>query len=708
MAKYPDLKTYIQVNYKEMLEKEVLKLVDKSYDGLGFHSINVLSLSNYEVQNLEVKTICCHDDIGPRVKIDISVSADIVELALGLKRIEANRKTRWFTVIIQANFMDGLQDIQVLSTKEFFNGRFEKENALDQFLVPYIYSVDLEDQADDFTLFYCSDAIYEGYKLPVYDILRELGVDYYIADLPDNFFGRMYFKASSANVYQKHPYLGEYKIENHTINPGTMLISRQRYFLGNDGTQRLTIAHEIIHWYLHQKYFKLLLLLDNETDMMSCEVEPNHYDEEMSMSQKAHWFAEWQANALAIRIAMPQELVVRAFHEARAAAHQYHYTGDFVEDILRRVAELFDVPIYATKQRARQLGFDDADGAFVYVDGKHYDSFWFTEGILDQYQTFVIDKAGYNNLYLNNIEFADYIKAGKFVYLGHVVCINDPKYVRAEFGNGTVTLVLTDYAREHADECCLVFSCKSTSYLKDEYEFYGQAYLSKEVNADYYVEHTYDKDFNYKCVQTANSIAEAAAKYNTACDAKKQVEIEMLQNNCNDFANSLIYHMDRKNITVDDLVERSGLSDTTIKNYRAGKANPPIENVMAVCIGLNLPKAYSLNLLSKASYTLNDSSRDRAYLFALDYSDGTLQQWNLIMDAFKQPHIPNQRNRTGQQLGSDFFRCARHGTNLASESLAIPPSVAEHKLVSVMAWMKEVHSKVLEPTNRNLIRRLGG
>ena len=29
-------------------------------------------------------------------------------------------------------------------------------------------------------------------------------------------------------------------------------------------------------------------------------------------------------------------------------------------------------------------------------------------------------------------------------------------------------------------------------------------------------------------------------------------------------------------------------------------------------------------------------------------------------------------------------------------------------MVSVMVWMKEAHSKVLEPTNRNLIRRLGG
>ena len=120
----------------------------------------------------------------------------------------------------------------------------------------------------------------------------------------------------------------------------------------------------------------------------------------------------------------------------------------------------------------------------------------------------------------------------------------------------------------------------------------------------------------------------------------------MMSNGYDSFADALTYHMDWKKITVDDLVERSGLSDTTIKNYRAGKIpQPPIENVMAVCIGLNLSKVLALDLLSKASYQLGENPRDVAYKFLLDYSDGTLHQWNLILDAFGQPNIPNIRNQ---------------------------------------------------------------
>ena len=239
------------------------------------------------------------------------------------------------------------------------------------------------------------------------------------------------------------------------------------------------------------------------------------------------------------------------------------------------------------------------------------------------------------------------IDSGKFVYIGYVTCINDPKYITVDLTGGGAELKLTDYAREHVAECCLVYSYRSTSYLKDEYEFYGESYLSKEVKADYYVEHTYDKDFNYKCVQTADQIAEAVAAYNAAQDAEKKVRMEMAAKGCDTFADSLKYHMTRKKVKVEELSERSGLSDTTIKNYRSGTIPyPPIENVMAVCIGLNLHRPYCIDLLRTANYQINnDDPRSREYRFLLDYTDGTLLQWNMILDQFGQPHIPYQRNQ---------------------------------------------------------------
>ena len=96
--------------------------------------------------------------------MDVGVEADIVQLGIGTKRYESDRKKRWFTVFLRGNLIDGLKDVEVLDTQEYHNGKFQKDNALDQFLVPYIYSASLEENADDFTDFYCSGAEYDGYR----------------------------------------------------------------------------------------------------------------------------------------------------------------------------------------------------------------------------------------------------------------------------------------------------------------------------------------------------------------------------------------------------------------------------------------------------------------------------------------------------------------------------------------------------------------
>lgn len=129
---------------------------------------------------------------------------------------------------------------------------------------------------------------------------------------------------------------------------------------------------------------------------------------------------------------MPDAFFVRAMHEARAASSPYKFTGFHVEDILHRVAQLFDVPDYAVKQRARQLDWDLADGAFVFVDGEHYFPFSFTEGMLDYHQTFVIDRESHEMLCETSREYSELIESGKYVYLGYVTCINDPKYISVE------------------------------------------------------------------------------------------------------------------------------------------------------------------------------------------------------------------------------------------------------------------------------------
>ena len=97
----------------------------------------------------------------------------------------------------------------------------------------------MEEIADDFTAFYCQDAIYDMWHFPVDHLLREMGIDYYQAELPDDEFGRMYFRKSTEIVDERFFYPRLYdrteSVEKE-LQPGTMLISKKRSFMGELGS----------------------------------------------------------------------------------------------------------------------------------------------------------------------------------------------------------------------------------------------------------------------------------------------------------------------------------------------------------------------------------------------------------------------------------------------------------------------------------------
>lgn len=140
---YTDFKSYIQDKYEELLVKAVQEFVNQHHDGIGFHGFNVLSLADQMIENLEVKSIMCHEEgIGDLLNIDVRCSADIVEMSLGTKQIRAGVKTRWFIVHLTAELNNGLHDVKVYKTEENYYGEFDPEGALDAYLIPYIHTSD--------------------------------------------------------------------------------------------------------------------------------------------------------------------------------------------------------------------------------------------------------------------------------------------------------------------------------------------------------------------------------------------------------------------------------------------------------------------------------------------------------------------------------------------------------------------------------------
>ncbi len=438
--------------------------------------------------------------------------------------------------------------------------------------------------------------------------------------------------------------------QESSIEPGTILVSHNRYYLGGDGTLRLTLAHEIVHWAYHQYYFRMLSVLNTPVDSMNCDVEPDLFSETLSPLQKAHWLAEWQANALAIRIAMPEDLVLEAYEEILKKPKIVKFTGEKHEDIVKRLAKLFDVPLFVAKQRLRQLGYGYADGTCLHVDNRLYAPFsWENEDLLtDQHLTFILDQKGHDALYEQNTVYKKLIDSGRFIYIGYVTCINNPKYVNKEYGK---FCCLTGYAREHADECCLIFTWNSKSFLKDQYEFYGQSYLSNALSANDYIAYSFDSPDNvFKIIGyiPKNDIQydDDPVFFQKYFDYYESVSKAINNLEDQNFGGLLYYHMKRKSITFEKLEASSRLSVTTIKNYIKNKSNPPLENVMAIIAGLELEKFYCESLIKAAGLSINEKTfKGIIYKALIESKSRDIVEWNKELKRFQLPTIPNHRGQ---------------------------------------------------------------
>ena len=352
---------------------------------------------------------------------------------------------------------------------------------------------------------------------------------------------------------------------------------------------------------------------------------------------------------------MPQALFVQALEEAYDRASKRPRKGSYYaevwEDTIHRVAELFDVSDLAAKQRAIQLGWDIAAGTHLYINRKIHSPFLFRKGTLGMNQTFVIDKEGVAELCEQNPFFNSLLHSGRFVYIGYVVCINHDKYIReAEDYEKLISgydYELTDYAREHVDECCLVFEWESVLGEGDGGGFYGQCYLSKDISAYNRVEHHFNPDFEFNEDKTA--VAEEIAKYLKIFEEEEKIKKEMNDKGaCSTFSEALKYHMKRKKVTIEQLAANSKLSETTIKKYRKG-SKPELANLMAIFIGLNLSEIWCDQLLDLCGYSINEKGPLREHKvyreLIRNYSDGNIDQWNTILEGFKLNKIPDQKNQ---------------------------------------------------------------
>lgn len=599
---YRSFKEYIEANHGDLLRAEIEGYVQGHHDGQGFHSLNVLSLLRQSVEGLQVMSLSCRSDVGPRIEIDAHVRAVVASKGLGTSDYVADRKTRWFTVRLKAILRDGLHRVEAVSVDEYYGGKFDRENALDAYLVPYISADQLEDLADDFTRFFYDGEGHDGQGSPLERMLRGLELTWHLSDLPRGEMGRMYFR-DKEETYEEWSLvpgrrLPRVETVRKVVGPGTILVSKDHYFINGYGSRADTIAHEIVHWDRHGPFFEVLALLNEGEKSLRCESEPTGSPDGLEGIARARWWAEWQANALAPRYLMPRWLFEGEFRRRveKYGDDERLSSGERLECAMREVAEVFEASPLEVKLRAMQLGHNQAEGTFLRRKGKGLPALSFNPEAIGDYQTFILDGKNGKRLYEGDARFAELLDGGRFVYTGSVVCINDPLYVRETddptFPQG---YALTDYARDHVDLCCLKFT---RSYTRDDgaFEYYDACYLSRDVNAPEFIE---AREIDYSVNEDVLAEQEGLREY----DDEGGRLLGILEALPVTFWGTLDAHLKRlkkeKGLTVERLSRRTGISDRRIRALRKGYQNVSPSTVYALCIGMHLHPYLSDDMIRK-------------------------------------------------------------------------------------------------------------
>ena len=617
---------YLQDKYYNEMYREIRNYILKHGRSLDYTTCSVLDPTYFHLEDIKVRSVSFHGDDGPNIFFRASIEADVTLRGMGKYDYEADQNTMWFSVSFLGHMLEGLRMVTIVDVDTYSRDRYNREDSLSKFLVPYLYSEDLDKEAEKFLEKYYREALESPVPVDLDELLENMCLTKYYAPLPDNIFGKSCFAEADVEVYDDD--LGG--THKQHIERGTILINPNVFFMRNVGSVNNTIIHECIHQDRHGKFFemqKLLMGEDSEISSIACEITDGYTGDNDERTKAMRWM-EWQANALAPRIQMPQRMAQKKIREILTRLHVEY--PDQTEAMIMQMAveefaDFYGATKVAAKVRLVQLGYPQAIGTFVYRDGQYVEPYFFGDYALKKGETFEISEQDFHYLFATNLALRTFICDELFVYVDGMVCIKDKKYVFMHPITGEY--LMTPYARNHVDECCLVFQINNWRG-KNEYDdsFYKECFLCKEVDASRFVEALFNPD-----EEDTQTKAERAKQCKQIKAQAQDIEKNSDQMPSS-FRGTLQYHMDRLKIDPKGLSIDSDISEVTIGQYLNGKNKRPGKStVLALCAGLRLQPIYSMDLFRKADHDLLSALSEENTLYMdliFNHAGETIKKWN--------------------------------------------------------------------------------
>ncbi len=603
MSENHSLANYVAHRFYNEFFHSVRNHLERNTCTITTRSQQVGRIDHAWLADITIKRIFVEDMPGTCIAFDVLVEADYEISERDRRQDRYSEESDWFKVSCIGDLSRNLNDFKIISTEQY-SMRGKQHNPLSDALVPIIYREQLEDVAKDFLAQYYPEALDGSVAVNPYTLVERMGLTVEERSItPDaSIFGQIFFVDCEAEHYNSETG----KLEKTSVEAGTIFVDPANFFLRNLGSTYNTIVHECVHWHLHRKAFELERLYNEKATQIQCQVSGGI---KRGTARSATDWMEWQANALAPRIQMP-------YHATKIKASEFirEYLGalgtdeviEVMEFVIEGVSTFFGVSRQAAKIRLYELGYEEAAGTFIYLDGRYVKPHTSKKGFLKPNQTFSISVRDAMVVSFVNPELKQAMEQGFFLFVDSHFCINEPKYIAYDHLGRPC---LTDYARYNMDECCLVFDLSiETPVNSYQREYFWECVLCRDANSGIvFVANYVDLEKN----STVQERAQMATSYNREM-------VRVFNGMPSGFSDALVYLMDWRDITVEALAEAANVSDRTIRRLRTEPdRRTSIKTIVAICIGLKLPPILSRALLTRSDFNLRGTEAHVAYDFLL-------------------------------------------------------------------------------------------
>lgn len=623
-------KEYVTNRFYNQFCDAVSHFIEDNLSELDLRSNRVTNIDSASVSDITVKGVSVDNLPDMAIAFDVILEVEIEVSECDRHNDYSDQCYPWLMLHCRGDLDCNLDDFTVCSISSF-NKKRKLEVPMDDALVPYITKDKLEEAATDFLKRNYPEALRSPISVDPTELAKRMGLTIEPKHITSDFsvFGQIFFCDCDTEYYD--PELDE--MVPTSVKGKTIFFDPSAYFLRNLGSVNNTIIHECVHWDEHRKAFELERLYNINASQIKCEVVGGI--RKCNVRTATDWM-EWQANALTPRIQMPlvnfKMKAAEVIKKYRAELHTFELV-DVMEPVIQELSVFYGVSKSAAKIRMVDIGYDEAIGAFNYIDGHYIRPYGFKKNAITKKQTYAISQVDAIIQGILPSKFSTDLQSGKYQYVESHYCFNSPKYITSGSDGNPC---MTEYARLHVDECCVVFDLSVKSTNKYGETFYTECALYRDADSNVIFEAHYSDDN-----KESKSEVEQFAAY-------KDDVLGVLKSLPESFPMALKKVVEWSDMTEEDIAWEADMSTRQLQRLlNDDEQNPQLDTVVLICLAMRLPPLISAALIKKSGHTFKASDRDFTLQMLLNgYYTHSLEECNKIL--INQHLLPLGKTARGQ------------------------------------------------------------